>query len=346
MTKRSNYKVSILIPCYNAEKFISKTLETVFNQSFKDYELICLDDGSTDNTLKVLKEYEKKHDNMKVYHKKNEGGKNTTKYGCQFLNCEYCCVIDNDDYLDKDYLKYLYDAITKNNADMAVCAFQREEFETRKVYSIEMKKGNYVIELNNDYGSLLEINTAMWNKMFKTEILKELMNFDLNSIGFGDMTLMSYLYSKINKVCFVDKVLYYYQVRANSNISTMKSDVISSIYDNLIRVKQYYKNNKKEMCEIIDAYAFLHLGISLIYRIYKSKDEKFNDIYKNNIKVLNDNFETWKNNKYLSFTYVLKNKGKNLKIYICKLFYKIHIFSFFIKVYDFIITKFNFDIKW
>lgn len=346
MKKESKYKVNILMPCYNAGNFISKTLDTVFNQSFKDFELICLDDGSTDNTLKILKEYEKKYSNMRVYHKENEGGKGTTRYGCQFLDAKYSCVIDNDDYLDENYIKYLYESITKNDADMSVCAFQREDFDTRKVYSIEMKKGNYAVDVSNDYGELLEINTAMWNKMFKTSILKELLNFKLDSMGFGDMTLMSYLYSKINRICFVDEVLYFYRVRLDSNINTMKSDVISSIYDNLIRVKEYYKNEKEEMCEIIDAYAFLHLGISLIFRIYKSKDKYFNKIYKNNKEVLNKYFPLWKRNKYYSLGYVLKHKKKNIKIHISYFFYRIHMFKLFIRTYNFIITKFKFDVKW
>lgn len=346
MKKTNKYEVSIFMPCYNAENFISKTLDTVFEQSFKDFELICLDDGSSDNTLKVLKEYDKKYSNMRVYHRENEGGKGTTKYGCQYLTGKYSCVIDNDDYLDKDYLKKLYEVMEKNDSDMAVCAFQREDFETRKVYSVEMKKGNYTIDLKDDYGILLEINTAMWNKMFKTEVLKELLNFNLNSTGFGDMTLMSYLYSKIKKVSFIDDILYYYQVRLNSNINTMKTDVIDSMYDNLIRVRNNYEKEKKEMCEIYDAYVFLHLGISLVYRIYKSKDKKFNGFYKNNIKVLNENFPFWKHNKYYSLGYVLKHHKRNLKIHISYFFYKIHMFKLFIKTYDFITTKFKFDVKW
>ena len=345
MKKTSNYKISVLMLCYNAQNFISKTLDTVFNQSFKDFELICLDDGSSDNTLDILKQYEKKHSNMKVYHKENEGGRGTTKYGCQFLSGKYSCVIDNDDYLDKDYLKKLYEAIEKNNSDMAVCAFQREEFDTRKVYSIEMKRGNFTAKLSDNYGLLLEINTAMWNKLFKTEILKELLSFKLDSLGFGDMTLMYYLYSKIDKVSFVDDVLYYYQVRKNSEINTMKSSVIDSIYENLIRVRDYYEKEKPQMCEVMDAYAFLHLGISLIYRIYKSKDKKFNEIFKNNLNVLNNSFPLWKHNKYYSLSYVIKNKI-NKKIHISYVFYRLHMFKLFIKTYDFITSKFKFDIKW
>lgn len=346
MARINNYKVSILMPCYNAQDFVSKTLDTVFKQTFKDFEIVCLDDGSTDDTLKVLKEYEKKHSNMRVYHKKNEGGKGTTKYGCQFLKGKYSCVIDNDDYLDKDYLKKLYEAITKNDSDMAVCAFQREDFESSKVFSIEMKKGNYSIELKNNYGELLEINTAMWNKMFKTDILKKLLDFELDSRGFGDMTLMSYLYSFINKISFIDDVLYYYQVRSNSNINTMKSDVINSIYDNLIRVKKYYIKNKKEMCEIIDAYAFLHLGISLMYRIIRSKDKDYKNIYKKNISILNKKFPLWKHNRYYNLRYIIKHKRQNLKIHISYVFYRLHVFKLFIKTYDFITSKFKFDVKW
>ena len=79
-------------------------------------------------------------------------------------------------------------------------------------------------------------------------------------------------------------------------MNTMKKNVIDSIYDNLIRIKESYAN--KDMYEAFDAYAFLHLGVSLMYWIYKTDRSSFNEIYKNNLKVLNENFPKWKKNKY------------------------------------------------
>ena len=339
-------KISIIMPCYNSQDYIQKTLDSVFNQTFKDFELICVNDGSKDNTLKILEENAKVHPNMKVVTKKNEGGKGTSIYGIKYICGKYVCIVDNDDYLSNDYLEELYKCITKDNADIAVCGFQREDFVTNKVYSREMINRNGTFNLSEDYGLLLEINTSLWNKMFKREIVDSLLDFRLDALGFGDMTLMAFMYNKINKVSFTNQILYYYQVREGSDINSMKSSVIDSIYDNLIRIREFYSVNNKKMCDIMDAYAFLHLGISLMYRIYRTKDEKFNSILKNNTKILNTNFSSWKKNKYYNLRYVITHKGRNLKLHISYLFYRIHLFKLFISLYDFFTSKMKFDIKW
>lgn len=346
MKNRKKIKISIIMPCYNSEKYLEKTLDTVCKQTFKDYELICVNDGSTDNTIHILNKYAKKYENIKVISKENAGGTVAALHGLKHISGDYVCIIDNDDYLSPNYLEELFNSINKYNADMAVCAFQREDFETRKVYSKEMIRKDGIYYLNEDYGLLLEINTSLWNKIFKKDIILELLNFNINSIGLGDMTLMAYMYKKINKIAFNSKILYFYQVRMGSDINSMKSDAIDNIYDNLIRIKDSYKRDCKERLDILDAYAFLHLGVSLMYRIYRTKNADFNKILKDNTEKMDKYFSHWRKNKYYSLKYVLLHKMRNLKLHICSIFYKLHLFRFFISMYDFITTKLKFDIKW
>ena len=344
--KSKKVKVSIVIPCYNAEKYIKKCLDSIFAQTFKNFELICVNDGSTDSTLDILNEYAKKNSCMTVITKKNEGGKNTTKFGVSLANGEYICAIDNDDYVAPDYLQKLYTAITKNNSDIAICGFQREDYVTRKIYSKEMNKYNKTVNLSDNYGIILEINTSLWNKLFKKEIFKSIVDYDLTALAMGDMTLMAYMYANIEKVTFISDILYYYQVREGSNISNISVYTVDSIYDNLIRIKKdRYLSSKPEMIEIIDAYAFLHLGVSTMYRIYQSNNN-YKKMFRRNCEVLNEYFSSWKTNKYYRLSYVIKNKGENLKLSICNLFYKIHMFKLFLAVYNFVTTKLKFEIKW
>ena len=169
-------------------------------------------------------------------------------------------------YLHKDYLKKLYNAITTTNSDISICGFQRVNYDTKKIISTEMCKKESCVDLTNNYGALLEVNTSFWNKMYKREIIMNMLNFQLDSLGLGDMTIHAFLYSNVKKIAFVNDVLYYYQIRSNSNINVMKTEAVDSIYDNLKRIKEYYVKNNKEMCSFLDAYVFLHLGISLIYR--------------------------------------------------------------------------------
>lgn len=344
--KKNKTIISVIVLCYNAENYIKKCIDSILNQTFKDYELICVNDGSTDTTLEILKDYEKNNNNMKVITKKNEGGKNVTKTGLKYASGDYICAIDNDDYISPYYLEKLYNAIIDNNSDVSICGFQREDFVSGKVYSKEMNKNNKTVNLSDDYGVILEINTSMWNKMFKRDVFISLLDYKLDALAMGDMTLLAYMYSKIDKVTLISDILYFYQVREGSNISNIKESSLDSVYDNLIRIKRdFYNDKNNDIQEAFDAYAFLHLGVSIVYRIYKS-DNDYKKLFRKNLEVLNKEFPLWKNSRYLKLNYVIKNKGRNFKLYVCRFFYKIHMFKLFIATYDFVTTKLKFDIKW
>ena len=342
MKKSNCYEVSVVIPCYNSEKYIEKTLDSICNQTFDNYEIICVNDGSTDGTLDILKKYEKKLKNFIVISKQNDRGATTIRTGLKEASGEYVCVIDNDDYVSPDYIKELYNTIKSENADIAICGFQREDFETKKVISREMNNKRKSIIVSDDYGKLLEINTSLWNKMFKSNIIKTVINVD-NLFGM-DMIYLAYMYPKTHKIAFNENILYYYQVREKSTINVLKKDYVDKVYDSLLIVRDYYNLINPSMSEFLSGYVFLHVGVSLLYRMYNNDD--FNYMYSQNIKYLNINFPLWLKNRYCNLRYVIFNKGTNFKLYICKLFYKIHLFKLFLFIYTFFINKFNVDIKW
>jgi glycosyltransferase involved in cell wall biosynthesis len=341
--KNNRYEVSVVIPCYNSEKYIEKTLDSICNQTFKNYEIICVNDGSTDGTLDILKKYEKEFKNFIVISKENDRGATTIKTGLKEVSGKYVCVIDNDDYVSPNYIEELYNTIESEHADIAVCGFQREDFETRKVISREMNNRRKSIIVSDDYGKLLEINTSLWNKMFKSNLIKKVINVD-NLFGM-DMIYLAYIYPETQKIAFNEKILYYYQIREKSSINNLKIDYIKKVYDSLLIVRDYYNMINSGMIEFLSCYVFLHVGVSLLYRMYNSSDD-FNSMYRKNTKYLNINFPLWLKNRYCNLRYVIFNKGTNFKLYICKLFYKFHLFKLFLFIYSFFINKFNIDIKW
>ena len=107
-------KVTIVIPVYNAEKTISKCIDSILNQTNENYQVLLIDDGSKDNSLKVIKEYEKNYPKkIKVISKENEGVVATRNLGIDLCKTKYIMFIDNDDYIDKDYVEQFLSAITK-----------------------------------------------------------------------------------------------------------------------------------------------------------------------------------------------------------------------------------------
>ena len=113
-------KFSIIIPVYNVEKYIKKCLDSVFSQSYKDYEVIVVNDGSTDKSMDIAKEY-----NVKIINQKNAGLSITRNNGLQIANGEYISFIDSDDWVDLDFLEKLYNTAKKYDADIAACGIKR-----------------------------------------------------------------------------------------------------------------------------------------------------------------------------------------------------------------------------
>ena len=168
-------KVSVIVPCYNTEKYLSKCLDSLVNQTLKEIEIVCVNDGSTDNTLSILREYESKYkDKIVIIDKPNEGTWDTRWAGIKKARGEYIGFIDSDDYVSPNFASKLYNAARKTNADLVVCGYDRIDLDTQKLYSREMcrdSRSNF--NINENPGNLLELNGAQWNKLFKASILKK-----------------------------------------------------------------------------------------------------------------------------------------------------------------------------
>lgn len=114
-------KISVIIPVYNVEKYLRECLDSVVNQTLKDIEIICVNDGSTDNSLEILKEYEKQDSRIKIIDKKNEGAGAARNLGLKSATGDYVIFFDSDDYMDITALEKLYQNITDTNADISIC---------------------------------------------------------------------------------------------------------------------------------------------------------------------------------------------------------------------------------
>ena len=129
-----NYKISIVVAVYNLEKYLPRCLDALVNQTLQDIEIICVDDGSTDSAPQIIDEYAIKYpEKVKAFHKENGGEFTTRNYGLERATGEYVTFVDTDDYVDLTWAEKLYNAAKKNDADIAVCGFERIDLETDKV---------------------------------------------------------------------------------------------------------------------------------------------------------------------------------------------------------------------
>lgn len=118
-------KVSVIIPVYNTEKYIKRCLNSIFAQTYSDIEIVCIDDGSKDKSLSLLKSYQKNHPNLKVFHQENKGAASARNLGIEKSTGEYVAFVDSDDAIKKDYIERLVDAVKEGMYDVALVGYKR-----------------------------------------------------------------------------------------------------------------------------------------------------------------------------------------------------------------------------
>ena len=340
-------KLSIVAAIYNLEEYLPRCLEALANQTLQEIEILCVDDGSTDSAPQIVDEYAKKYPKkIKAFHKENGGEFTSRNYGLERATGEYITFVDVDDYVELDWAEKLYTAAKENDADLAVCAFERIDLETNRVTSkdiINFGRCTKEVKYNDDFVAF--INPAPWNKVYRREILKDFRFLPFR--GFNDTMLLMEFLTKAKKIAFVPDVLYHYYLRNDSQIHSVNEQDVKNLKKYLLEVKQFYKDTNKyeEMKNILDLMAFLHLGTSVMYRA--SYDEKIDikKMTKETIKYLNENFPTWRKNPFLTFRYSIKKGFKHICLWGVSLLYKWNMPMLYIRTYRFLVDKLKIDIK-
>lgn len=207
-------QITVAIPCYNGEKTIERCVESILAQTYTNYELLIINDGSKDNTPAVIEELAKKDSRIRIITQENRGLSATRNRGIEEAKGEYISFIDADDYICPDYLDRLYTAITATGADLAVCKYYTSE-------QPDKDGGVYTIDRSTMYKELLipndNIAAFAWNRLYKLDIINDAgLRYDARIYGNED-ALFNYQYLKYcDKVAVVDKALYHYIINTGS----------------------------------------------------------------------------------------------------------------------------------
>ena len=244
--KNENGKVSVIVPVYNVEKYLERCLESLINQTYKNIEIIAINDGSTDNSLKILKKYEAIDLRIKIIDKNNEGLSQTRNVGINLATGEYITFVDSDDWIELNFLENMINLMKFNNTDVALSSYYREY--TEKVMNKNLGFQDTVVFNHNDVRSKLyrrmigpigdelknpenldSLITA-WGKVYKTSIIKENnINFiDTDIIGTEDLLFNVYVFNYVNKAVLINKPLYHYW---KGNINSLTSGYKKNLID-------------------------------------------------------------------------------------------------------------------
>ena len=341
-------KISIVIPVYNAEKYLDCMLDSILEQTFKDFEIIAVNDGSKDNSLKLLEQYKNKFKNFTIIDQKNAGSYRARLAGIKVAIGDYITILDCDDKIDKTFLEEMYNSIKRENADISICGFNRVEFGTDHIYSTEMCKHKKItIDIEKNPECLIQINTSLWNKLFRSEIIKNLPELKNIPKVLDDMSFLSLSYLNVKKITFINKPLYKYFVHKSSLITNIKEEELNVTRLVLNEIKQeYIKSGKEEKKEVLACLVFLHTVISIQYRLYTTNKNSFKSIKKATDLYMKQYFNEYKKTRYLKLSYSITHGFSNIKIIIMKIIYDMNLFTVFLKFYNFLINKLKIDIKW
>ena len=203
--------ISVIIPVYNAQDGIKRCIDSLLNQSFKNFEIILLNDGSKDNSLNILKEYELKYSFVRVIDKQNEGVAVTRNKGILLAEGEYIMFMDNDDFVDSDYLETFYQAIHEKKLDLVIGGYKRVNQDNQIIFSQDIQQSEW-----SKY-----IITAPWAKVYRTEFLKT-NNLEFFDYGIGEDIIFNLAaYKATDKIGLLDYKGYnwYYNSQSISNTS-------------------------------------------------------------------------------------------------------------------------------
>lgn len=248
-------KISVIVPIYNSEKFLKKCLNSIIQQTYRNLEIILINDGSDDNSEKICKMYCGKDKRIKLINQENHGQSYSRNLGIDLSTGEYLSFVDSDDYININFYKKLVDALEQNNADVSICNY------------LEVKGKNQISHVDNKCSDIVVLSTKdtirhllksdginmenyLVNKLYRKEVFEGIRLPEYNI--FEDLSIMYKILAKSKRTVYLKEKLYYYCIRADSSSRKLDSDFILNKLSILKERNQYISDNFTELEYEID----------------------------------------------------------------------------------------------
>ena len=316
-------KVSIIVPIYNVEKYLESCLNSLINQTLKDIEIICVDDGSTDNSAHILQKYSQIDNRIKVITQSNSGQGIARNNALNIANGEYIGFVDPDDYVSPQMFETLYKNAKAYNADLVEESFyidnQARSYKRKQKNKLNLPTNdifNWKVKKNYAFS----VNLAVWNKLYRRDFIRKFNIKFMNVLRGEDIIFTVKSRVLANRILYIDNADYYYRIKEDnsttinpelkskikvskfeyfelfkqslidSNIYNIlekdyKRWVIKSFIDNLL-LKQFKNQFRylKEIYNFLNFKDFLILILCFIYRSFKNNLFSIHNVYINNKK--------------------------------------------------------------
>ena len=311
--------ISIIVPIYNAEKYLKKCIDSLVNQTKKEIEIILINDGSTDSSERIIKEY--KDERIKYFKNKNQGIGKTRNFGIEKATGKYLLFVDSDDYLDKNACEKLYNKIENDSLDLLVYDFYRE-FDNGKKEEEKLQKFD-ISNLKENPKLLLNINLSPWNKLYKTEVIKGNNTKFVENLKYEDAPFVVEAIINSKRIGKLDESLYYYMIHSNSE-TTIRDKRIFDILEIVDIIRKKEKKLKSDSInEVLDTLTIsILMNYNIQQRMQKNKKVGMEFIDKS-FEYLQRNIPSYKNNVYFKDRNMLKSiieKNKQISKLYCRMY--------------------------
>ena len=294
-----NYmKVSLIIPVYNVENYLDRCLKSVEQQTCKDAEVIIINDGSTDNSYKIIDEYVARNSNFITYKIENSGLGGARNYGLTKATGDYVIFLDSDDYIAPDCLEKFITAAQNNDSDIVVCNICDVDEDGTPIRYTTNSINNETTSIYKSPQILLD-RLCAWAKMYRKSFFE-----DLSYVArewYEDLRLTPKLYLKADRITFIDDTLFFYVQRAGSIMNNSKAlrnlEIITALEDviNYFKKNNVYDNFKEE----IEFLVIQHISIAAITRVLLSNSKDKHEVIKK-LEEYISNFDNLYQNKYIA----------------------------------------------
>lgn len=273
------YKLSVVVPVYNTDRYLERCLSSLINQTLEDIEIVVVNDGSTDNSLGIIRNFCGHCESIKEITISNSGISTARRIGIENATSEYICFVDSDDFVAEDFCMELYNAVAINDADCGECGYYS--------FSDLRMKTNYIFGDNltlcrEDFNEIIIKNhiiagsqpSFMWNKIYRKEIIASRVS------DYGECALEDYLFNMqysagVTKYVYINKPLYYYRGTIDSITKTFNP----RLFDILLKVQEYKEGYMQaiglddEECKQLSYRWFMGYVERIVYRVYVYKND-------------------------------------------------------------------------
>lgn len=283
-------KISIIVPIYNSETYLRRCLISLINQKYNNLEIILVNDGSTDNSLSICKEYEKKDSRIKLINQLNKGVAHTRNIGLDVATGDYITFVDSDDFIDKNMYSELIENI--DSCDIAVCRYVILKNDSR-IYT-NYKYNNDIIEKEDIIPLFLQgdvLTAHLWNKLYKKELFNNIRFKNYNMLE--DLDVMYRILDKCEKVKYLKKDYYYYNYNENSLSQKYSISMVQDFCECINNMHNYFSGKKEYEKYVVYNKVMTNCTLFEIIassKLSKKEKEMFNKNYiefKKSLKLIN-----------------------------------------------------------